>query len=64
MDHAQFCAGELYNAVRDKKYEMALSFLRGFREIFAQSRDPKIRHDYTGTVIVLYSVFANFSRVF
>ena len=48
MEHARFCAGELYNAVRDNKYEMALSFLRGFREIFAHSRDPEIRRDYTG----------------
>jgi hypothetical protein len=50
MDHARFCAGELYNAVRDTKYEMALSFLRGFREIFAHSRDPEIRRDYTGNI--------------
>ena len=47
MEHAKFCAGELYNAVQEKKYEMALSFLRGFREVFANSRDMNIRRIYT-----------------
>lgn len=47
MEHAKFCAGELYNAVQEKKYEMALSFLRGFREVFANSRDLNIRRIYT-----------------
>ena len=42
-DHAQFCAEELYTAVKDKKYEMALSFLRGFRDVFTASNDPDIR---------------------
>lgn len=47
MEHAKFCAGELYNAVLEKKFEMALSFLRGFREVFANSRDMNIRRIYT-----------------
>ena len=51
MEHAKFCAGELYNAVQEKKYEMALSFLRGFREVFANSRDMNIRRIYTSKFI-------------
>ena len=43
-DHAQFCAEELYTAVKDQKYEMALSFLRGFRDVFASSADAEIRN--------------------
>ena len=51
MEHAKFCAGELYNAVQEKKYEMALSFLRGFREVFANSRDMNIRRIYTSKLL-------------
>ena len=39
---------ELYNAVVDCKYEMALSFLRGFRDIFGQSVNDRIRRMYVG----------------
>ena len=39
---------ELYNAVVDGKYEMALSFLRGFRDIFGQSMIDQIRRMYVG----------------
>ena len=48
FEHAKFCAMELYNAVVDGKYEMALSFLRGFRDIFGQSMIDQIRRMYVG----------------
>ena len=46
MEHAHYCAEELYCAVQKGRYDMALSFLRGFREIFGQSNDPTIRRIY------------------
>ena len=44
---------ELYNAVVDGKYEMALSFLRGFRDIFGQSMIDQIRRMYVGKFILI-----------
>ena len=53
FEHAKFCAMELYNAVVDGKYEMALSFLRGFRDIFGQSMIDQIRRMYVGKFILI-----------
>ena len=55
-DHAQFCAEELYTAVKDQKYEMALSFLRGFRDVFASSADAEIRNLFVCKFNILFFI--------
>ena len=45
---------ELYNAVVDGKYENALSFLRGFRDIFGQSMIDQIRRMYVGKFMLYW----------
>jgi len=42
FSQAEYCADELFSAIKDEKYEMALSFLRGFREVFRTSNEQRI----------------------
>ncbi|XP_076803246.1 uncharacterized protein LOC143447174 isoform X2 [Clavelina lepadiformis] len=47
-EHAYTCVSELFELLWKQRYDMALSFLRGFREVFANSVHPEIRNLFIG----------------
>lgn len=48
LDHAQTCISELFDLLWKNRYDLALSFLRGFREVFSRSALPDIRNQFIG----------------
>ena len=47
-EHAYTCVSELFELLWKQRYDLALSFLRGFREVFANSIHPEIRNLFIG----------------
>ncbi|XP_039263337.2 uncharacterized protein LOC120339312 isoform X1 [Styela clava] len=48
LDHAQTCISELFDLLWKNRYDLALSFLRGFREVFSRSALTEIRNQFIG----------------
>lgn len=57
-EHAYTCVSELFELLWKQRYDLALSFLRGFREVFANSIHPEIRNlfigKYGGSALITY----------
>nr|CAB3222742.1 zinc finger protein ArfGAP-1 [Phallusia mammillata] len=47
-EHAYTCVSELFELLWKQRYDLALSFLRGFREVFAKSVHSEIRSLFIG----------------
>lgn len=47
-EHAYTCVNELFELLWKQRYDLALSFLRGFREVFANSSHAEIRNQFIG----------------
>ena len=63
-EHAYTCVSELFELLWKQRYDLALSFLRGFREVFANSVHPEIRNlfigGYNATIIHCLSIVGLF----